>query len=311
MTDGVLRNLDRITLRTSDGDLLGYDIVAFEKRVSDGVIVLHGPAGRMLTIDNGTAASRLAVIEGWQEYGHDVTTMTTPVKHAMRRSLLVSHRGRVLMAESAAGSVSSTNGNNGALVPAAPLGAAELLNTLYPDFGTTPAWLEDGCAFGTNAGRTGDAALHKCECLKRRYWSNSKADDCGARPAGGGDPCYAYRGESCSDRPCYVRARRVVHFSRLLTAAPTQSVRRIFKMATTPAMRSGSETLRPKMAGIPTKARRCHRTTRCSSAAAHCLTKRLGGSGGRTTSTTIGACRATRTPSQTAAQRALARGINT
>ena len=109
LTDVILSNLKRIKVRTTAGDLVIWDVVAAENRVSDGVIVLHGPANRLLTIDNGTASSAAAAAAAWSEVGHTLDGRSSQAQidsapasshsgstAARQRRLMVTHRGRML-----------------------------------------------------------------------------------------------------------------------------------------------------------------------------------------------------------------------
>eukprot|EP00947_MAST-08B_sp_MAST-8B-sp1_P004170 g4170.t1 len=105
LTDEILPNLKRVNVKTTAGDVVIWDVQAAENRKADGVIVLHGPGTRLLTIDDGTPAAAQKAADMWKEAGHTLDGKTsqeiatgsgTSIAPTQGRQLLIHHRGRIL-----------------------------------------------------------------------------------------------------------------------------------------------------------------------------------------------------------------------
>ena len=215
LTDTVLAHLKRVNIKTADGGTVGWNVVAYEKRAEDGIIVLHGPESRVLTITDGTAKSA-AIAQ--RDYGIDLndvnggansTAMTGSTGGGRRRRQLTikGHRGRLLSGVSASGAMApgaSTSDSTGA----API-EWDVPMPVIPGEETVKGW-NDGCLDAETyfMGTSNNPSSKPCNCLKKEYWSDPSKSQCGMRPTSSElTPAYldkwAYNGDDCSSKPCF------------------------------------------------------------------------------------------------------------
>lgn len=203
LTDGVLAHLKRINVRTSNGDFVGWDVIAFEKRVEDGIIVLHGPDQRMLTIPDGSPES-IAAAEKIGAPPSDTNVTSGYVNN--RRRLHLSHRGRYLESASEGfGSAPAGANAPGSATPgslqAPVMPPMEDPNDHFKGF-TNGCTLDEVQYEGTRAKPT----TKTCNCLKKDYWSNPNG--CGKRPTNKQYGAaylnkWAFLGDNCENKPCF------------------------------------------------------------------------------------------------------------
>lgn len=210
LTGGVLAHLQRVNLRMSDGDEVGWNVQAYEKHAELGIIVLHGPDGRLLTVNNGSAAALLALQQGWSELGLERAAGAAAVGNAGRGRLLLAQHGRMMQATTGEGIIPSVNADGGGgpidVPPPVP----------FPD-DTTILSYTDGCSQGDvrtflggrSSNPEGRSSAKPCNCLKREFWSDPMESTCAKRPAAAGQLTdsyldqWAFEGDDCSAKPCF------------------------------------------------------------------------------------------------------------
>lgn len=210
LTDPVLAHLKRVNLHMADGDVNGWDVQAYEKHTDQGIITLHGPAGRILAVNDGSNASLIALQQGWSELGlaQAAAEQAGASAGAGRGRLLLEQHGRHLQVSTGEGIAQdvNTDGSGSPLDVPPPVP--------FPDDSTVFSYT-DGCTQGDLhsfiGGRYSNPQVSPkpCNCLKREYWSDPAQDTCAKRPPASVQLTeayldqWAYEGEDCSAKPCF------------------------------------------------------------------------------------------------------------
>ena len=204
LDDNALAHLKRVNLKTTNGDTVGWNVIAYEKRVADGIIVIHGPDSRLLTITDGSPE---AAAKARSHPSNGVPTNVTSASGSNRRRLVYTDKhgrrqlttGHVVVKDSA----SSASAQDTALDKDS--------NNQVPWDQAVAAW-----TYGPRLmkdikveGKSKDKYPSRpCQGLKNEYWSDPNQETCGGRPTNGQYPesylnKWAYRGEDCSAKPCF------------------------------------------------------------------------------------------------------------